>query len=83
MKSVMNYADAFDELENPIRDLERQGMIAFEKAMAVDHADTETELALFTTQRLFEMIKDLRQQYYRLAADCRGDRSTVVPLLRG
>ncbi len=80
MKLAPHYADAFDDLEPPIRDLERMAAIALDKVMQIDDASAESDMAVFAVTKLFEMAQGLRQEYDRLAGGPRGDRSTAVPL---
>ena len=60
-------ADAFEQLEVPIRDLERMASIAFEKAMAADNGGAADDAATFAATQLLQMARSLRQQYDQLA----------------
>ncbi len=82
MKPATQYADAFDELETPIRNVERMSKIVLEKVMAAEGDVKADDLAVFTMILLAEMATELREQHERLAAGCRGDPSAMVPFRR-
>ncbi len=59
------HVEGFEQLESPIRDIERMASIAFDKVRQIN-ASAENDMATFAVAQLRDMVMNLRREYERL-----------------
>ena len=59
------HVEGFEQLESPIRDIERMASIASDKVRQIN-ASADNDMATFAVAQLRDMVMNLRREYERL-----------------